>query len=207
MENPQQKSGWGGVIALIFIIAAIGIAVYFGIFKRTESPASPPGAEGDQAKKADINFEKTGNLVKNNPGLKTDVWYLTYEEPGKPALNTELSFDLNSACLYGTDRELPCASLDFDQGERVKVTGTEKDGVVTVKTLLPYLIKGAPWEDVAAFIADCQVVRASQTHDLAVKLWLKNDMEIWTEEPAIDDIMAEVDAAKETCGEIVLSTE
>ena len=202
MDNSQQKSGWGGATILVFIIAAIGTGVYFGFFFKKGAPANPPTNE----KTSDVNFEKIGNLIKNNPGLKPDVWYLTHEEPDKPALNTELVMDLNSACLYGMDRELPCATLDFDQGERIKVTGTEKDGVVTVKTLMPYLVKGAPWEDVAAFIADCQVVRANQTQTDAVKVWLKNEMEIWTEEPAPNDIITETAAAKEACGEIPVAS-
>ena len=209
MENPQQKSGWGSAIALTFIVAAIGTGVYFGFFSK-KWPTTPPPEYNQSAdgQKTDVNFEKIGNLVKNNPGLKADVWYLTYEEAGKPAFNTELAITASSTCLYGMDRELPCESLDFDQGERVKITGAEKEGVVTVKNLMPYLIKGAPWEDVVSFIETCQVTRVSQTHNQEVKVWLKNDMEIWTEESAIDDVITEAAAAEKTCGEMAtISTE
>lgn len=209
MDNPQQKYGWGGVIAIVFIIAAVSAAVYFGFFFKKGSPTNPSLTNSQSAGEgtSNINFEKIGNLVRNNPGLKADVWYLTYEEAGKPALNTELAITASSTCLYGMDRELPCELLEFDQGERVKITGAETEGAVAVKTIMPYVIKGAPWEDVASFIGTCQVTRANQASDLTVKVWLKNDMEIWTEEPALDDLLTETDMAKEACGEIPVGAE
>ncbi|MFA5188040.1 MAG: hypothetical protein WC460_01615 [Patescibacteria group bacterium] len=83
----------------------------------------------------EFNFFATGNMVKNNPGLKPDTWYLVYEEPGAPALTMELKFDQNSKCNVENTQVL-CASINsadfFQQGEQVTVKGTKSDSLVLV---------------------------------------------------------------------------
>lgn len=85
-------------------------------------------------------FYGEGNLVKNNPGLTPDVWYLVYEEPGFPGLSVPLSFDANSQCeLEGKTSR---CNLSFLQGDRVKITGGRVgDGVLVEK-----LVFAAPTE-------------------------------------------------------------
>ena len=80
------------------------------------------------------DFSKTGNIIKNNPGLKGNVWYLVYEEPGSPALNAELIFDQASQCIID-GKTNPCSSVSLENGERVKIDGQEKDTGVLVTTL------------------------------------------------------------------------
>lgn len=72
----------------------------------------------------ETNFTATGNLVKNNPGLKPDVWYLIYEKPGAPALRVELKFN-------NVD------TTSFSQGERVSIEGMLQGSVVTVSRITP----------------------------------------------------------------------
>ena len=85
-----------------------------------------------------FNFSASGNLAKNNPGQKPDVWYLVYEEPGAPGLTVELQFDNNSSCITSTTT-VPCATIMsndyFQSGEKVSIKGTKKDSVVLVSEL------------------------------------------------------------------------
>ncbi|MGE5392418.1 MAG: GerMN domain-containing protein [Candidatus Saccharibacteria bacterium] len=84
------------------------------------------------------DFLKNGYLVKNNPGLKTGVWYLTYEEPGKPAIVSELKF--KSASM--TD--------GLKVGDRVIVTGTKDGQIVTVTDIRKNLGDGSDKETAPA---------------------------------------------------------
>ena len=71
-------------------------------------------------------FDEVGNVIRNNPGLTPNVWYLTYEKPGAPALTVEL--DLNAvAAPY----------IDLTQGERVHVVGSRSGSVVVVSAISP----------------------------------------------------------------------
>lgn len=71
-------------------------------------------------------FSSEGNATRNNPGQKPNVWYLIYERPGSPALSLEL--DLNS---------VQAPYINLSQGERVHVTGTVRNGVLVVQSILP----------------------------------------------------------------------
>lgn len=71
------------------------------------------------------NFSYDGVLIKDNPGFKPGVWFLSYEKPGKSGLSIELDF--NSISL--TD--------SFSSGERVHVEGDLQGSVVTVRSIVP----------------------------------------------------------------------
>jgi hypothetical protein len=75
------------------------------------------------------DFEETGTLVRDNPGLPSGVWFLLYEEPGAPALTVELSFDESSQCTRDAQR-VACDTLEV--GTRAHVTGTRGDTDVVV---------------------------------------------------------------------------
>lgn len=68
------------------------------------------------------DFSADGNVVRNNPGLKPDVWYLVYEEPGVPARTVELEF---------TEIATPALA----QGQRVHVEGVARDSKVLVSSI------------------------------------------------------------------------
>jgi hypothetical protein len=72
-------------------------------------------------------FDKTGNIVKDNPGMEAGVWYLVYEEAGSPALNTMLQFSSLSVCVEGEESST-CEPDLLSQGDRVRVTGNETGG-------------------------------------------------------------------------------
>lgn len=104
----------------LILLPLLGVAVWL-LFSAVAAPEPP------------VDFSKSGNLAMNSPGLKPDVWHLMYEEPGKPGLSVELSFDEKSLC--GTvDAMEPC-NLAFDQGQRVHVTGITENSLVHVETL------------------------------------------------------------------------
>jgi hypothetical protein len=86
----------------------------------------------------EINFSKDGNVTKDSPGFNPGVWYLSYEEPGKPGLSVAL--DLNS---------VSSSYISLTQGERVHVTGTLSRSVVTVQSITP--ITAEPGTDIKLY--------------------------------------------------------
>jgi len=88
----------------------------------------------DRPKKEDetlpVNFNETGNLIRNNPGFAADTWYLSYEKPGQPGLSVELSFDSESKCDGAV-----CTVSKFSEGSRVTVQGQKENNRVLVTSL------------------------------------------------------------------------
>lgn len=80
-------------------------------------------------------FEAEGNLVRNNPSMEQDIWYLVHEEPGAPALTKKLQFTSASICALGVENDI--CNLDvFEQGQRVYVFGKHiAEDVVDVRRL------------------------------------------------------------------------
>lgn len=67
-------------------------------------------------------FEVVGNLIRNNPGMDPDVWYLVYEEPGAPSRTVALQFTQASICANGVENDT-CDPDSFQQGQRAYVAG------------------------------------------------------------------------------------
>ncbi len=85
----------------------------------------------DNGENSKINFTKEGNLSKNNPGLKKDIWYLVYEEQGAPALKVELEFNDKSLCVVNSSTSV-CEVASLKTGDRYKIEGFNQDGKLTV---------------------------------------------------------------------------
>lgn len=78
---------------------------------------------------ASFDFEETGTLTRNTPGLTPGVWYLLYEETGNPALTMRLSFE-DAECIVNGVRGA-CERSVFENGLSVTVRGDrENDGVL-----------------------------------------------------------------------------
>lgn len=78
------------------------------------------------------DFDETGNLVIDTPGLPAGVWHLVYEAPGAPALTAALEFTAQSRCLLPTGVAVACDELEV--GMRARVEGQElPDGTVRVQ--------------------------------------------------------------------------
>jgi hypothetical protein len=63
------------------------------------------------------------------------------------------------------------------------------------------------WEAAVELIHACQVAAVFQAHSLAVTLTLKDEDLVTTIEPAIDAVLAEVQAAAPICGPVTMATE
>jgi hypothetical protein len=114
------------IIAAIITLILIGIVVEKFAIDR-EDPESIPQEE--------LNFDVTGHIVRNNPGLKPNTWYLVYEHVGQPAQNVELKFDDKSFC-FANDQSVLCDEYPFRNGQVIHVEGIEKDRVVLVRQII-----------------------------------------------------------------------
>jgi hypothetical protein len=82
---------------------------------------------------AGARFDETGNIVRDNPGLRPGTWFLVYERPGAPAVNAALALAAASLCT-AQGKPLPCGSLQ--PGTRARVVGVETGGTVHVESLV-----------------------------------------------------------------------
>lgn len=79
-------------------------------------------------------FRQDGNIVRNNPGLDPDTWYLVYDVPGAPGRTQRLEFNGGSRC--GSAEMLKICNTTFEQGERVRIEGFRlKNDVVVTKLM------------------------------------------------------------------------
>lgn len=108
----------------IALLAILGyLAVVSGFFNGQDNV--PPQA---------VNFDRTGNLARNNAGLKPDTWYLIFEVPGQAASTTELTFTTTSTCITAATSSV-CNPQNLQNGQRARVQGTQLENVVTVTRL------------------------------------------------------------------------
>lgn len=70
---------------------------------------------------ATADFEETGNVVRDSPGLPPGVWHLVYEAPGAPALTVALEFTAQSECLLATGEPFSCDEIEV--GTRASFEG------------------------------------------------------------------------------------
>ncbi|MFA5013188.1 MAG: hypothetical protein WC520_01350 [Candidatus Paceibacterota bacterium] len=121
------------IIYLILILIILAVAVYLSFVYGFWQKLSEPIQNQEQEQQEEINFKQTGNIVKDNPGLEPNQWYLVYEQPGAPALNVKLSFDNNIVCL-SNEAATPCSQV-LAQGARVEIQGVKEDNTVLVKII------------------------------------------------------------------------
>lgn len=83
------------------------------------------------------SFTKTGNLVKDLPGLEREGWFLSYEREGEPGLTVKLEFDEESNCSFKNKHDA-CKELLAENliGTRVKVEGEKDEKKVLVEKLI-----------------------------------------------------------------------
>ena len=115
---------------LLGLVAILCGIVGFMVAKRT-----PPSPTPEPNQPFTGTFRETGNLVKDSPGLKRGVWYLSYERPGQPGLYSELIFTVTSTCLTNLGLPRSCPGQGFLQGERATVEGIERDNTISVSRL------------------------------------------------------------------------
>lgn len=110
------------IIGLI-LVAFLAGAAFFIIWNW------PSAQENGGTSQEGESFMKTGNLVRNNPGMVPGVWYLVYEEPGQAALAVQLEFTSSSACVENSD-SFTCNPEALEAGMRVRVAGERNERAV-----------------------------------------------------------------------------
>lgn len=181
---------------------------------RAEKTVLPPVV--DEAK---TDFWRSGNVIANNPGMPAGKTFLIYEEPGKPALTSELAFDESSYC-GSRDRMQLCAlfnaTLDAAfKGERVSVEGVTQGDKILVRKLQACDASSTAqaghlymqWSEALQALQTCQVTKVIQSHDLSVDMDLNNGTRVRTIEPAIDEVMKAASASEGVCGKLIMATE
>lgn len=78
-----------------------------------------------------VDFEMTGHLTKDNPGLKPGVWYFVYEKPGSPALYKELVFDERSICAFNKKRGV-CPDVLLPSSALTHIRGMSRGDTILV---------------------------------------------------------------------------
>lgn len=127
---------WVIIVLGLVVLGYLGWITYFKNINGVAQNTTPTTTNGNNTSTpGDESFRNKGAVVKNNPGLKPDTWYLIYEQPGAPALNAELSFNNNSECLFGK-MKMDCTKLQLRNGSRSEVIGTKAGQVVTVRSLV-----------------------------------------------------------------------
>lgn len=97
------------IIATILVLLLIGFIIeQFATRKTSPEPNQ-------------VNFMQDGNLFRDNPGFKSGIWYISYEELGKSALSREL--------------KLGSQYTNLQVGMRAHVEGYELNNVVDVSKL------------------------------------------------------------------------
>lgn len=185
------------MILSVIVVMIIGFFAYQQFFSHSGSEEN-------------INFSKTGNLVINNPGMESGVWYLIYEVPGSPASTAKLSFDAKSVCKNQSN-----SCLDLIVGERVSIKGIEEGERVAVREI-DFLDNsevnvsgptGIDWDMAIGFLNDCEVVKVFANHKEEVYLTLKDGREMFTVESDGISISAKIKEAEKICGKIPFATE
>jgi len=119
--NKEQRT----TTAILVIIGLIllGWLLYYGSTNwgwfDTESP--PPN--GDQ----EINFQEEGTLVRNEPGLDPNEWYLEYESQNDTPQRQRLLFDDESECKIDSSDASCSTLLSSLEDKEVSVEGIEED--------------------------------------------------------------------------------
>jgi len=119
-------------ILVVGIVVVLALA-WFWIQRSENARIETPSGNGTTQTPAEA-FDRTGNLVRNNPGLEAGMWYLIYEAPGLPALTQRLIFTTSSTCVQEGVESL-CNMDAISQGQRARVFGEMRGESVIVTRL------------------------------------------------------------------------
>jgi len=203
---------------IIFVVIIIVIFLGYIVWKSNTVPNTPVEITSEPT-----NFAKTGVIIFNTPGLKPNVPYLIYEEPGSPALTKELVFDPLSVCAAENgSTECIAMSVTLDVpfgGKRATIEGIKQADDTILVRKLQKISEGEqtllaqpghifiPWRQAVQLIEKCAVSMVLQTHNLDVHLTLTDDRQVIAVEPTIDAIFPVVQKSISACGTIPVATE
>ncbi|MFA5087303.1 MAG: hypothetical protein WC470_03325 [Candidatus Paceibacterota bacterium] len=127
------------IILIIVIIIVVSFISYDLAGKNVaQAPTISENNQTQTSAEPGENFFKTGNLVKDNPGMEAGVWYLVYEAPGAPALQIKLQVD-KAICDLGS-QPIACEQA-LKQGRLVTITGEIENNVVIASKIHIEVIK------------------------------------------------------------------
>jgi hypothetical protein len=122
-----------------FLIIAIGIGsvLLFGFLgsewnRKQQNSLTKNSAKNNPTSSSSMY---SGVLLRNNPGMKSGVWYLLRDEVGKAAVESELKFSDKSDCSVGNVK-IECKRIDFPNGTRVRVSGFKNNQIIDVLELV-----------------------------------------------------------------------
>lgn len=101
-----------------------------GTWIKHGNPSGPKPQTLCTATSTSFSFNKTGNLTQDT----NTAWYLTYEEPGAPALRVKLL--LTQECAM-TNEVITCGVNSFRVGDRITAMGISENGNLENFILLP----------------------------------------------------------------------
>lgn len=81
----------------------------------------------------ETNWEKTGYIVKNNPGMQQGVLYIVFEEAGSPALTAGLKIGEKTKCTQN-ETQIECSESNI-LGKKANVQGYNDNGIILVNDL------------------------------------------------------------------------
>jgi hypothetical protein len=122
MNNKSIYTVLGILILAIIVVIAVRSGNDNGSINQPGNNTDAVSNETPSNSNNAVNFSKEGVLIKNNPGLKPNVWYLSYEEQGKPALVAELAFNAQQ-------------ESGFKVGDKVSISGTLSNNIVSVTNI------------------------------------------------------------------------
>lgn len=108
---------------LIITLAVLAIMVFVGRAYYVWKNQTPPDVTQGILTTKKENFEATGNLVRNNAGSFSEIWYLNHTFPGRPGPIIKL--DLSQVT----------PSFSLSAGAKVRVSGILNENELTVKTI------------------------------------------------------------------------
>lgn len=120
-----------GIILLVLVMLGLYFLYRYDVINM---PNGQNGISPTSTPTTTSSFQGEGALVRNNPGLTPGIWYLVTDQPGAPGLSYELSFTTGSTCTIGSAK-VDCLNMSAENGQRVRVEGELRSGVVTVSTL------------------------------------------------------------------------
>ncbi len=119
---------WLPHVLAFLLIAGVGLGIYF--WSRQSDVNDNNSVINNTVTEEEDIFANTGVLIKDNPGFKPGVWYLSYEQTGSAALSAELRFNSASRC-YGPNLSGSCDTAKLFKGDRVFITGLWEESTKT----------------------------------------------------------------------------
>lgn len=115
---------------IILIAAIVLVLAGLGWYSWNNRDEQEQPAQNQEAR----DFSAEGLLLRNEPGLKSDTWFLNYDQAGQSGLLAELVFREGSTCTNG-ELTGSCEQPSFSQRQRVRVEGRLEGETLAVSNI------------------------------------------------------------------------